>query len=108
MEWRFVGGVEYAWINPLDCRCIRLFDFAEIWLRDNLPHSGSWRHLRGSITIDPATPCSTCGPAGIGTYLGTYYNAGSMIVNLDGTEFAGTALYVEVLAENAGPDHCKH
>jgi hypothetical protein len=62
----------------------------------------------GSITIDPATPCSTCGPTGVGTYLGTYYNAGSIIVNLDGTEFAGTALYVEVLAENAGPDHCKH
>jgi hypothetical protein len=49
----------------------------------------------GSITIDPATPCSSCGNFP-GFIYQTFFNAGLIAVNVDGTNFAGNSLYIEV------------
>jgi hypothetical protein len=49
----------------------------------------------GSITIDPSTPCSTCGVYDPFVYE-TFFNAGSISVNVGGTTFSGNSLYEEV------------
>jgi PEP-CTERM motif-containing protein len=51
----------------------------------------------GSMTINPATPCSTCGNFFNPRFIYyTFFNAGEVSVNLAGTTFSGNSLYEEV------------
>jgi PEP-CTERM motif len=56
----------------------------------------------GSMTINPATPCSTCSNSP-GFIYQTFFDAGSIAVNVDGASFAGNSLYIEVLYNMTPP-----
>jgi hypothetical protein len=58
----------------------------------------------GSMTINPATPCTTCGVFNPFVYK-TFFNAGSLSVSIGGVTFSGTSLYEEVYFDNtpSGP-----
>ena len=49
----------------------------------------------GTLTINPSASCSSCTTNPDFVYE-TYYNAGSISLNLDGTHWAGGSLYIEV------------
>lgn len=49
----------------------------------------------GSLTINPATPCSSCSDFDTFVYE-TFFNAGSISVNLGGATFGGSSLDAEV------------
>lgn len=53
----------------------------------------------GTIWIDPSTPCSSC-IVSSSTVYETFSNAGSISIDLAGTHFAGSSLYIEVSFED--------
>ncbi|MDN3275963.1 hypothetical protein QWJ07_17000 [Frankia sp. RB7] len=49
----------------------------------------------GTVSIDPSTHCSTCAVSSSSVFE-TFFNAGSISIDLAGTNFSGSPLYVEV------------
>lgn len=72
------------------CACLALSTVASA-----LPIVAAGEQFSGSLSIDPLAPCSTCNGSGSPVYE-TFSNAGSISIDLAGTNFSGNSLYIEV------------
>lgn len=60
-----------------------------------LPVVAIGEKFSGSVSIDPSTPCSTCSVSASSVFE-TFFNAGTISIDLTGTSFLGNSLYIEV------------